>query len=219
MTALWRVTKSGFYMTTSDWLPAQWLDREEAPGVLVAQLCPTLCDPMDCSPPGSSIREIFQARVLEWVAISFSRRKKLQSTSQSQTLGRPVILMACCPSDPLLFWIPVTSLHLKTMLSKLMKCTGNCNDCCRYWSTEWGQFSMTTPNCKLHNPCFRSWMNWATKFCLIRHTHLTSRQPTTTSSSILTTFWRENISTTSRRQKMLSKSSLNPEGWIFILQE
>ena len=146
-------------------------------------------------------------------------RKMRQSTSQSQTLGRPVILMACCPSDPLLFWIPVTSLHLKTMLSKLMKCTGNCNDCCRYWSTEWGQFSMTTPNCKLHNPCFRSWMNWATKFCLIRHTHLTSRQPTTTSSSILTTFWRENISTTSRRQKMLSKSSLNPEGWIFILQE
>ena len=39
----------------------------------VAQLCPTLCDPMDCSPPGSSIHGILQARVLEWVAISFSR--------------------------------------------------------------------------------------------------------------------------------------------------
>ena len=39
----------------------------------VAQLCPTLCDPMDCSPPGSSIHGIFQARVLEWAAISFSR--------------------------------------------------------------------------------------------------------------------------------------------------
>ena len=38
----------------------------------VAQLCPTLCDPMDCSPPGSSARGIFQARVLEWVAIAFS---------------------------------------------------------------------------------------------------------------------------------------------------
>ena len=36
------------------------------------QLCPTLCDPMDCSPPGSSIRGIFQARVLEWGAIAFS---------------------------------------------------------------------------------------------------------------------------------------------------
>ena len=38
-----------------------------------AQSCPTLCDPVDCSPPGSSVHEILQARVLEWVAISFSR--------------------------------------------------------------------------------------------------------------------------------------------------
>ena len=36
--------------------------------------CPTLCDPMDCSPPGSSAHGIFLARILEWVAISFSRR-------------------------------------------------------------------------------------------------------------------------------------------------
>ena len=38
----------------------------------VAQLCPTLCDPMNCSLPGSSVHGIFQARILEWVAISFS---------------------------------------------------------------------------------------------------------------------------------------------------
>ena len=37
------------------------------------QSCLTLCDPMDCSPPGSSIHRIFQVRVLEWVAISFSK--------------------------------------------------------------------------------------------------------------------------------------------------
>ena len=41
--------------------------------VLVAQSCPTLCDPMDCSPPGSSVHGILQARILEWTAISFSR--------------------------------------------------------------------------------------------------------------------------------------------------
>ena len=41
--------------------------------VLVAQLCLTLCDPMDCSPPGSSVHGISQARILEWVAISFSK--------------------------------------------------------------------------------------------------------------------------------------------------
>ena len=39
----------------------------------VAQSCSTLCDPMDCSLLGSSVRGIFQARVLEWIAISFSR--------------------------------------------------------------------------------------------------------------------------------------------------
>ena len=38
----------------------------------VAQSCPTLSDPMDCSPPGSSIHGIFQARVMEWGAIAFS---------------------------------------------------------------------------------------------------------------------------------------------------
>ena len=39
----------------------------------VTQSCPTLCDPMDCSPPGSSVHEVLQARILEWVAISFFR--------------------------------------------------------------------------------------------------------------------------------------------------
>ena len=36
------------------------------------QSCPTLCNPIDSSPPGSSVHVIFQARVLEWVAIAFS---------------------------------------------------------------------------------------------------------------------------------------------------
>ena len=41
--------------------------------VLVAQLCLTLWDPVDCRPPGPSVHGILQARILEWVAISFSR--------------------------------------------------------------------------------------------------------------------------------------------------
>ena len=40
--------------------------------VLVDQLCPTLCDTIGCRPPVSSVQGIFQARILEWVAISFS---------------------------------------------------------------------------------------------------------------------------------------------------
>ena len=42
-------------------------------GQMCARLCPTLYDPMDCSLPGSSVHGIFQARILEWVAISSSR--------------------------------------------------------------------------------------------------------------------------------------------------
>ena len=41
--------------------------------VLVTQSCPILCNPMDCSPPGCSVHEILQARILPWVAISFPR--------------------------------------------------------------------------------------------------------------------------------------------------
>ena len=40
---------------------------------MCAQLCPTLCDPIDCSPPGFSIHGIFRVRILEWVTISFCR--------------------------------------------------------------------------------------------------------------------------------------------------
>ena len=40
---------------------------------LVAPLCPTLCTPMDCSPPSSSVLGVLQARILEWATISFSR--------------------------------------------------------------------------------------------------------------------------------------------------
>ena len=44
-----------------------------------AQSCLTLSDPMDCSPPGSSVHGIFQARVLEWGAIAFSRAQSMGS--------------------------------------------------------------------------------------------------------------------------------------------
>ena len=54
------------------------------------QSCPTLCDPRDCSLPGSSVHEIFQARILEWVAISFSRGSSWprDRTRVSRIVGR-----------------------------------------------------------------------------------------------------------------------------------
>ena len=45
--------------------------------VLAPQLCPTLCDPVDCSPPGSSVHGILQARILEWAANPLSRGSSL----------------------------------------------------------------------------------------------------------------------------------------------
>ena len=116
------------------------------------------------------------------------------------------------------FWIWEKLLHMRSMLSKSMKCTKNCNACSPHWPTERAQFFSTVMlDHMLYNQCLKSWMNWAMKFCLTSHIHLISHQPTTTSSSILTTFCRENASTARRKQKMLSKSSLNPKAWIFTL--
>ena len=53
-------------------LPHRPLGKEKC-DVLVTQLCLTLCDLKDCSPPSSSVHEILQARILEWVAMPFSR--------------------------------------------------------------------------------------------------------------------------------------------------
>ena len=53
------------------------------------QLCPTLCDPIDGSPPGSPVPGILQARTLEWVAISFSNAWKVKSLSHVQLLATP----------------------------------------------------------------------------------------------------------------------------------
>ena len=60
-----------------------WLKVYCAALCLVAQLCLTLCDPMDCSLPGSSIHGILQAKILEWVAIPFSRESS-QPADQTQ---------------------------------------------------------------------------------------------------------------------------------------
>ena len=50
-----------------------WTEYRGKVEVLAAQLCLTLCDLMDCSPPGSSVYGLLQTRILEWVAIPFSK--------------------------------------------------------------------------------------------------------------------------------------------------
>ena len=71
---------------------------------LVAQSCPTLCDPMDCSLPGSSAHGIFQARILVWVAISYSRgscwpRDRTQVSCGSRN-GRCILIQMFLVSIP-----------------------------------------------------------------------------------------------------------------------
>ena len=51
--------------------------KSESVSLLVTRSCPTLCNPMDCSLPGPSLHGIFQARILEWVAITFSSGSSL----------------------------------------------------------------------------------------------------------------------------------------------
>ena len=65
-----------FQTKEQDKLPETNLNEMEIsdlPNSEVAQSYPTLCDPMDCSPPDSSVHGIFQTRTLEWVTISFSK--------------------------------------------------------------------------------------------------------------------------------------------------
>ena len=62
----------------------------------VAQLCPTLCDPRDCSPPGSSVHGIIQARTLEWVAIFL-----LQGNFPTQRSNLPLLRLMHWQADSL----------------------------------------------------------------------------------------------------------------------
>ena len=56
--------------------------------LLKLQSCPTLCDPMDCSLPGSSVHGIFKARVLEWGAIAFSESQRKVMPKNAQTTAQ-----------------------------------------------------------------------------------------------------------------------------------
>ena len=76
-----------WYIRDSEWLECS---NRNTVYVLLAQSCPALHDPMDCSLVGSSVHGVFQARILEWVAISFSSGSSLprDQTQVSHTAGR-----------------------------------------------------------------------------------------------------------------------------------
>ena len=67
--------------------------------VLVAQSCPAVCNPMDYSPPGSSVHGILQARILQWVAIPFSRESSNPGIEPGSPES-PALLPYFLPSEP-----------------------------------------------------------------------------------------------------------------------
>ena len=105
---------AGFFNHCAAWeaSPAEWSESE------VAQLCLTLFDPVDCRPPGSSIHGISQARILEWVAISFSRGscRPKDRTRVSRIADRRLNLWATTedPSKSWTVWRSVLLLCVET---------------------------------------------------------------------------------------------------------
>ena len=112
---LWRL-----YIQISQ--PPYWIWSTD---VLVAQLCLILCDPMDCSWPGSSVHGILQARTLEWVAISFSRVHRwwqlIQAFLSRPRTSQPLIKVSqphiLQPTD---YFLPVQpSFHVLPLLESI----------------------------------------------------------------------------------------------------
>ena len=93
---------------------------------LVTQSCPTLCNPMDCSPPGSSVCGILQARIVEWVAMPFSRGSPPRDwTWVSRIVGR--------------FFATVTPLITWVIRRQEGQNWRNCTQIWRYWLAERGR--------------------------------------------------------------------------------
>ena len=101
--------------------------------MIVTRPCLILCHPMDCSPPGSSVHGIVQARLVEWVAISFSRGifptqdvpwpPALQADSLLCELqGSPIYQYCFINYSERRSWHPVPSLHGKYMGKQLKEC-------------------------------------------------------------------------------------------------
>ena len=145
--------------------------------------------------------------------------EKLQSTFQSQTCTKKGNLVVFCQSDPLEFPESWWNHYIWEV------CSANWWDAPKTAAPAAGIGQQKGPKyspqhlttCGTANASKVEWIGlWSFASSAI---FTWSHQPTATCSTTLTTFCRENASTASRMQKMLSKSSLNPEIWIFKLKE
>ena len=148
------------------------------------------------------------------------RSKALSKAKLALRKGHGHCLVVCCPSDPLQLSDSQQNHYVWEV------CSANRWDTLRTARPEADIGQQNGPSsspqqcptlCPTTNASKVKWIGlWC--FCL-HHFHLTSHQSTTTSSSVSTTFCRENASTTIRMQKMLSKSSSNLKAQIFMLKE
>ena len=88
---------------------------------LVTKSCPTLCDSIDCTPPGSSVHIILQAIILEWVAISFSRGSSWPLLTQGQTW------VSCIARQILYYWANWEALVGMWKVKVAQSCPTLCN--------------------------------------------------------------------------------------------
>ena len=124
---------------------------------LLLQSCLTLCDPMDCSPPGSSVHGILQASILEWVAMPFSRGSSLPRDQTSVSCIGRWILYHCTT------WEALSSQSPWILL--------NCPLCKLPWGFRWEKLFISLPLlssshfCAMFQPQFKRWyvlstLNW-----------------------------------------------------------
>ena len=123
----------------------------------VTQSCPTLCDPTDRSLPGSSIHGIFQARILEWVAISFSRgsSRPRDQTEVSRIVDRRFTVWATREKS-LLTWVSL--FFHPDMLKRSGYCSADCSTSCSFLvASIWHLWSLflSEQDCRSRVPWIR----------------------------------------------------------------
>ena len=160
-----------FLLQTFYWFYNTLLQNTAAAAAKSPQSCPTLCNPIDGSPPGSSVPGILQARTLEWVAISFSHawewKVKVKSLSRARLLATPCTAAHQAPTAVLCYFRILKLISCRAMFLSLgtTEIWGLMIHCCGCCPVHW----LGTNRCQEYpNPrddnqqCFQTLPNFPT---------------------------------------------------------
>ena len=143
----------------------------------VTQSCLTLCDPMDYSPPGSSVPEVLQARILEWVAISFSRgsSQPRDQTWVSCTAGQLFTLWATReayginlnPSNSLSHMLPLRVCSpVSSSLWPYVTCDSSVHGILQARIMDWVAMPSSKGSSQLRDQTHHSYISWISRWVL-----------------------------------------------------